>query len=95
LWNNKINNGIVEDDFLILDPLFMPGPNGSYYLNEKSEVVDAGSNTASYFGLNYKTTNINEELDKGIVDIGYHYKSNYKPAIVSRLIEIVWGYLFD
>jgi len=95
LWNNKINYGIIEDDFLILNPLFIPGPNGSYYLNEKSEVVDAGSNTASYFGLNYKTTNINEELDKGLVDIGYHYKSNFKPSRASRLIEIVWGYFFD
>lgn len=95
LWNNKINNGIVEDDFLILDPLFIPGPNGSYYLNEQSGVVDAGSNTASYLGLNYMTTNIDEELDKGIIDIGYHYKSNYKPSIFSRLIEILTGNFFD
>lgn len=95
LWNNKINYGILEDDFLILNPLFIPGPKGSYYLNEQSGVIDAGSNTASYFGLNYRTTNINEKFDQGIVDMGYHYKSNYKPSIFSRLIEILSRNFFN
>ena len=41
------------------------------------------------------TTNINEEFDKGLVDMGYHYKSNYKPSIFSRLIEILSRNFFN
>jgi len=88
LWENKINSGISEDDFLVFDPLFTIGPHGTHYLDEKSKSIYAGSNTSSYFGLNQMTTKTNEEFDRGIIDLGYHYKSRYKSSLLSRLIEI-------
>ena len=88
LWKNKINYGIGDNDFIISDPLFTIGPGGNYYLGGESKAIDTGSDTSSFFKLNRKTTQVNEVFDKGIVDIGYHYESNFIPPIFSRLIDI-------
>lgn len=90
LWANKINHGISELDFLVFNPSFIIGPNGPYYLDEQSKAIDSGSDTSSFFKLNYKTTNFNENFDRGIVDLGYHYSSRYKASIFSRLIDILF-----
>ena len=90
LWGNKINQGVSEIDFLVFNPLFIIGPNGSYYLDEQSKAIDSGSGASSFFKLNHKTTNVNENFDRGIVDSGYHYKSKYKASIFSRLIDILF-----
>jgi hypothetical protein len=89
LWKNKVNYGITDSDFIVSDPLFTIGPRGNYYLGEESKAIDSGSNTSSFFELNRKTTQVNEVFDKDIVDIGYHYPSNFKPSIFSRLIDIL------
>ena len=88
LWENKINYGLAENDFLLFDPLFIAGPNGPYYLSKQSKALDAGSNFSSYFQMNNKTTSVNQEFDKGKVDLGYHYDSKYKSSLLSRLIDI-------
>jgi len=63
-----------------IDPLFVSGPLGDYYLSqegagqvETSPCVDAGSDTAENLGLDHMTTRTDEVPDSGIVDIGYHY----------------------
>ncbi|MHC5157663.1 MAG: right-handed parallel beta-helix repeat-containing protein, partial [Planctomycetota bacterium] len=46
-----------------------------YYLNQQaSPCIDAGSDFASSVGLSNYTTSIFGALDKGQVDIGYHYQ---------------------
>lgn len=88
LWANKINYGLIENDFLVFDPLFVVGPNGPYYLSEQSKALDAGSNDSSFFRLNNKTTSVNQEFDKGTVDLGYHYDSKYKLSLFSRFMDV-------
>ncbi len=64
-----------------LDPLFVVGPGGNYYLSQvaagqlvDSPCLDAGSDTAVNLGLDTKTTRTDAVVDAGLVDIGYHYK---------------------
>jgi predicted outer membrane repeat protein len=64
-----------------LDPLFVVGPKGAYYLSQtlagqlvNSPCLDAGSDTAANFGMDTKTTRTDEVTDAGDVDIGYHYE---------------------
>jgi hypothetical protein len=91
LWENKINYGIIDSDFMIYDPLFTIGPRGTYYLKEESKAVDAGTDSSSLFTLNRKTTRVDGVFDKGTVDIGYHYDSNQKSSLFARLIEYFLG----
>ena len=60
-------------------PIFAEGPDGGYYLSqvaagqdEDSPCVDAGD-PASHLPIG--TTRIDEVLDSGLVDMGYHYPS--------------------
>ena len=73
-------NGVLD-----LNPRFVsgPGPDGGFYLEHAgigggttdSPCIDAGSDTAENLGLDDKTTCVNTEVvDKGQVDIGYHYE---------------------
>ncbi|MCK4294432.1 MAG: right-handed parallel beta-helix repeat-containing protein [Planctomycetes bacterium] len=62
------------------DPLFVDGVLDAYYLSqldagqtEQSLCVDAGSDFASDVGLIGYTTRVDEALDTGIVDMGYHH----------------------
>ncbi|MBN2071582.1 MAG: hypothetical protein JW814_09020 [Candidatus Krumholzibacteriota bacterium] len=64
-----------------LDPLWVTGPDGDYYLShvasgqtETSPCVDAGSDQASLFNFDLRTTRIDMVVDSGVVDMGYHYR---------------------
>ncbi len=64
------------------DPLFVNAP-GFYYLSvsgltnqaQSSPCIDAGSNTAAWWGLTNRTTRTDGANDTGPVDLGYHYPS--------------------
>ncbi|MHC4573097.1 MAG: InlB B-repeat-containing protein [Planctomycetota bacterium] len=63
-----------------VDPLFVAGPLGPFYLSQiaagqsqNSPCVNAGSNDASYLGMTEYTTRTDEVFDKLVVDMGYHY----------------------
>ncbi|MCI0498993.1 MAG: right-handed parallel beta-helix repeat-containing protein [Planctomycetales bacterium] len=50
-----------------------------YYLDQElSPCIDAGSTFASALGMNNYTTSIFGALDKGLVDLGYHYPLAFK-----------------
>lgn len=89
LWNNQSNSFTSQEDFFLFDPNFTIGPNGEYYLREHSEAIDRGSNSASYFNLNSRTTSLYGKLDRGVVDLGYHYPSKYKLSLLDRLMSIL------
>jgi len=57
------------------DPGFQvhPGGLGNYYLNQSGPCISTGSAPSGTIGLENYTTNILGGLDKGIVDMGYHY----------------------
>ena len=55
------------------DPLFVPGPLGSYYLDPTSSSIDAGSVSATDAGLSNYTTQADGSPDTGQVDLGFHY----------------------
>jgi predicted outer membrane repeat protein len=59
---------------LSVDPKFVTGTFGSYYLASDSQCIDAGSDTAENLGLDGKTTSATDTPDSGVVDLGYHYK---------------------
>ncbi|MCZ6690952.1 MAG: hypothetical protein O7H41_15285 [Planctomycetota bacterium] len=66
---------------LSLDPLFVTGLRGDYYLTQilagqgiDSPCFDAGSDTSANLGLNLRTTATNGALDAGTVDMGYHFE---------------------
>jgi predicted outer membrane repeat protein len=63
-----------------LDPLFVPGALGDYYLSHlaagessDSPCIDAGSESAEALHLEERTTRSDGAPDSGMVDIGYHY----------------------
>jgi hypothetical protein len=71
------------------DPLFVPGPAGSYYLSQiaagqrvDSPCVDTGSGTAGEAELNTRTTQATEAGDTGTVDRGYHYAVTHRPLVM-------------
>lgn len=62
------------------DPLWVSGPEGSYYLSQmaagqgaNSPCVDAGDDTAIAGGLHMRTTRTDGLIDANQVDMGYHY----------------------
>jgi len=66
---------------ITLDPLFVTGPDGNYYLehlaagdSNDSPCINAGSATAESLGLDSYTTRKDEAADTGTADIGFHYK---------------------
>ena len=63
-----------------MDPMFVSGYLGDYYLSQisagqeiDSPCIDAGSDASVNLGYNNKTTRTNGSFDTGIVDMGYHY----------------------
>ena len=65
---------------LALDPVFVNGPLGGYYLSQvaagqalDSPCVDAGSDLAVNLGMGELTTRTDHVGDTGTVDMGYHY----------------------
>ena len=81
----SIVSSLVEGGFvggvgiIDADPLFVPGPNGDYYLSQASAgqpstspAVDAGSQPSLNVGLDQRTTATDSTADGGMVDLGYH-----------------------
>lgn len=69
-------------DNIGLDPQFVVGPLGEYYLAQEaagqivtpeSPAVDAGKETVSYYFLDDYTTRTDGEDDSNDIDMGYHY----------------------
>ncbi len=68
------------------DPLFVPDPNGNYYLShiaagqpDDSPCIDAGNDLAANLGLDDRTTRIDCVTDTDYVDMGYHYELKITP----------------
>ncbi|MHC5060292.1 MAG: InlB B-repeat-containing protein [Planctomycetota bacterium] len=56
-------------------PMFVGGPLGNFYLMQTSSAaVDAGSGFAADLGFDIYTTDATNNLDAGMVDLGYHYR---------------------
>ena len=93
LWNNKdyyTHYNDIEDaavgDNIDADPLFVPGPQGCYYLSQatagqtqQSPCVDAGNPISPLFE---GTTRSDEAVDTSIVDMGYHYSISGLPLVM-------------
>lgn len=88
VWRNSTSNysGLPDptssDGNISLDPIFVSGPHGDYYLSQlssgqalQSPCVDAGSDLAVNIGLQNRTTRTDKEVDSGIVDMGFHYRA--------------------
>ncbi len=83
VWNNTGGNysGISPGpDDISVDPLFVAGPLGNYYLSQisagqgqDSPCIDYGFATAESLELDTYTTRTDTVPDSAIVDIGYHY----------------------
>ena len=64
-----------------LDPLFVTGGRGDYYLSQilagqgvDTPCLDAGSDTAANLGLGTRTTRTDGVPDAGQVDMGFHFE---------------------
>jgi predicted outer membrane repeat protein len=77
--NENVTQGLGNGN-IDLDPVFVSGPLGDYYLALNSPCVDAGNNLAENLGLNGFTTHTDGQPDSGIVDMGYHYPTAAKTA---------------
>lgn len=87
VWNNTGGNysGIAPGaNDISLDPLFVTGPLGNFYLSQiaagqgqDSPCVDYGFASAESLELNTYTTRTDTIPDSGMVDLGYHYPTSY------------------
>jgi len=94
VWNNSGGNysGIPPgSNDISVDPLFVTGPLGDYYLSQTSAgqgqdspCLDYGFATAESLGLDTYTTRTDTVPDSGMVDLGYHYPTTYQSAIEEK-----------
>lgn len=94
VWNNTGGNysGITPGlDDISLDPLFVTGPLGDFYLSqvaagqgEDSPCVDYGFASAESLGLDTYTTRTDTVPDSGLVDLGYHYPTQPWVSVEER-----------
>jgi hypothetical protein len=92
------NIGADLDD----NPLFVQGILGNYYLshsdidgqNEDSPCIDIGSDSASSYGMNLRTTRTDEVFDHGVVDMGFHYPLS-NPTSQCKFCDIVRDGVID
>ena len=75
-----VRGGYEGEGNFDLDPLFVAGPQGNYYLccraagqNADSPCIDAGLGTALENGLDQFTTRTDLVPDQGLLDVGFHY----------------------
>ena len=83
IWNQEtlvptvtycnVQGGYAGATNLDVDPLFVTGTYGDFYLNTTSLCVNAGSDLAVNLDLDDKTTRTDNAADTGTVDLGYHY----------------------
>jgi hypothetical protein len=78
---NGLTNPTGSNGNISINPLFVNGVDGGYYLSQiaggqavDSPAVDAGSSTAIGLGLDDRTTRTNSLPDTGAVDLGYHHR---------------------
>ncbi len=76
-YNGAVPPGPTD---LLVDPQFVRGPLGPYYLAQTaagqastSPLIDAGGETAAALGLHQRTTRTDGAPDQGMADIGFHY----------------------
>ena len=76
---SNIEGGYEGEGNIEIDPLFVSGPRGDYYLSQTSSgqladspCVDGGGDLASEVGLDNLTTRTDGVRDHGMVDMGYH-----------------------
>ncbi len=74
------------------NPLYATGPLGAYYLGSSSPAVNKGSGSSQDAGLDTRTTQVNNALDSGIVDLGYHYLSMTDVPRVALSVSVVGGH---
>ncbi|UCG33897.1 MAG: ASPIC/UnbV domain-containing protein, partial [Phycisphaerales bacterium] len=75
LWDSLPGQGNIY-----ADPLFVDGPAGSYYLSQtaagqpqNSPCANAGFGIPVEWGLEQHTTRTDQEVDRQIADMGFHY----------------------
>ncbi len=91
VWNNTGGNysGIAPGaNDISSDPLFVTGPLGNFYLSQiaagqgqDSPCVDYGFASAESLELNTYTTRTDTVPDSGMVDLGYHYPTEYYVSV--------------
>lgn len=93
IWDNfgSMNSCNSPEAEMSIDPIFTQGPLGNYYLShavagqpENSPCINAGNNTAAFWGLDTFTTRTDSIADSEIVDMGYHY-----PVIENAVIPMI------
>jgi parallel beta-helix repeat protein len=89
VWNNRAGDfiGIAAGQNISVDPLFVSGREGPFYLSqvsagqsENSPAIDAGTAPASDLGLDQRTTAVHDVPDEGTVDMGFHYRALFYKA---------------
>lgn len=77
---SDVQGGWPGEGNIDLDPIFVSGPTGLYYLSQtaagqavSSPCVDAGDPSTAPWGWDAFTTRTDQEFDVGTVDMGYHY----------------------
>ncbi len=81
ITHTNVQGGWRGDGNFDADPLFVDGPLGPHYLSQvaagqrqDSPCVDAGSGPSGDYLAGKRSTRTDEQLDDGVVDIGYHYR---------------------
>ena len=71
----QTSNSVTTVPAFSINPKFVDGPLGKYYLDPSSLAINAGNTTAAAVELDTYTTNpaIPVVYDTGTVDLGYHY----------------------
>jgi predicted outer membrane repeat protein len=83
--------GAPEDHIITVDPLFVPGPSGNYYLSQIAAGQSVDSPCIDACDLSSPlidgTTRTDGTADGGILDMGYHYaaSSTAPPALAVRV----------
>jgi len=82
-------------DMLDIDPVFVTGPSGPYYLSQiaagqatDSPCSDRGNNTAFNLNMNTCWTRTDEVPDSGMVDLGFHYGPFTHPSLTVDIYQI-------
>jgi len=70
------------------DPLFVPGPDGDFYLSPSSPCIDAGNAPAINLAMHTCWTDPGETPDSGIVDMGFHYGSYTPPTLKTDIWQV-------
>jgi len=90
---SDIEGGFAGEGNINADPLFLPGPNGYYYLShtaagqtQNSPCIDAGATWRIYLGFNpgQYTTRIDGIFDEGVTDMGYHHQPHVRFALYAE-----------